>query len=259
MANFHKAAQLALRFSNPNILQTRLLHRCCCTSGAGPSNKPPEVVPNQRTYNYLVEHTAEEEALRKLRHTTYAEWPTAKQMQVSPEQGRYISWLVATMGATRAIEVGVFTGYSAICIAKALGEGGKLVACESDERPLDTARAAFEAAGVSCKIDLQVGKGMATLQSLLDDGQQESFDFAFVDADKRGYTAYHELLLKLLRPGGVVVYDNMLWYGAVADPQDERKTTVAIREFGDQLMGDRRVDCSLVAVGDGMALCRRLQ
>eukprot|EP00850_Spirogloea_muscicola_P012319 SM000079S22437 [mRNA] locus=s79:229959:232088:+ [translate_table: standard] len=193
--------------------------------------------------------------LARLREETAA--MPGGQMQVSPEQGQLLAMLVRLTGAQRCIEVGVFTGYSSISMALALPAHGKLVA--SDRVPYTTsiAQKYFELAGVSHKVDVRLGAAVDTLTDLLNEGEEGRFDMAFLDADKRSYGRYYELLLKLLRPGGLLVVDNVLWYGSVADPSVMDEKTKYLREFNKFLLTDSRVSISLIPVGDGMTLCRK--
>ena len=181
--------------------------------------------------------------------------PRGANMLSSPEQCALLRVLVRSLRAKRAIEVGVFTGYSALAIADALEEGGVLVACEKSGEALETAVGHFEDAGVSHRVDARLGAAVETLDGLLDAGEEGAYDFAYIDADKRGYMAYYEQCLRLVRPGGLVVVDNCLWYGKCADPSVDDKTTEAMRAFNDFAFADERVDYSLVPVGDGMAVC----
>jgi predicted O-methyltransferase YrrM len=198
------------------------------------------------------------QALRRLRADTAAAHPGRERNMVSVEQGAFLGWLVGVVGAARAVEVGVFTGYSATCIAAALPAHGTLVALEKDEAPLVLARQAWADAGVAARVDVRVGDAAASLAALLaDPGAPGSYDFAFIDADKRGYGGYFEQCLALVRPGGVIAVDNLLWYGRVADPADASKATLAVREVNDMLVKDERIDFSLVPVGDGIGLCRK--
>jgi O-methyltransferase len=221
----------------------------------------PEHAPvTGRLYRYLLQHTREPAILTNLRVQTAAWAPGRERNAVSPDQGAFLGWLVGTLGVTRALEVGVFTGYSSTAMALALPPDGLLVACEKDDRPLALARATWEAAGVAGRVDCRVGPAADTLASLLADPAHgpASFDFAFIDADKRGYAAYYEAALALVRVGGVVAIDNVLWYGRVVDTTDESKSTVAVRDLNDALLADPRIAMSIVSVGDGIALCRRL-
>jgi len=167
-------------------------------------------------YDYLMANVREPPVLQELREETAA--MRGSQMQVSPVQAQLLAMLVQIQGAQRCIEVGVFTGYSSLAVALALPESGRLVACERDERCLEIAKKYYQRAGVAHKIDVKHALAADSLRSLLDCGEASSYDFAFVDADKRMYEEYFELLLKLVRLGGLIVMDNVLWYGRVADP-----------------------------------------
>eukprot|EP00898_Chlorokybus_atmophyticus_P000069 jgi/Chlat1/1062/Chrsp110S01540 len=209
----------------------------------------------EQLYEYILKHTREPPALKRLREATAA--MPGSRMQVTPEQGQLMAMLAQLVGATRAIEVGVYTGYSSACVALALPQDGLLVACENDAKVVKVAEKAWEDAGVRHKVDLRIAPAAETLNKLVEEGQTDSFDLAFVDADKRNYGLYYELLLKLVRPGGLIAIDNVFWYGKVADLQVDDKATVAIRELTDSLFVDERISFTLVPVGDGMALCRR--
>ncbi|HEX6930257.1 MAG TPA: class I SAM-dependent methyltransferase [Gammaproteobacteria bacterium] len=178
-------------------------------------------------------------------------------MQIAPEQGQFMSLLVKMLGAKRCIEVGTFTGYSALCVARAMPEGGRLVACDVSEEWTDIARRYWQEAGVMEKIDLRIGPAAETLAALLKDGGRAAFDFAFIDADKTGYRDYYELCLELLRPRGVIAIDNTLWGGAVADPENNDDDTRALRALNEFLHRDERIDLSLVPIGDGLTLARK--
>eukprot|EP00884_Botryococcus_braunii_P022540 jgi/Botrbrau1/8970/Bobra.0148s0079.3 len=233
-------------------------HRVYSTKDfGGPGGAPPLPTISQGAYAYLLDHLPEPEVLAQIRRDTATACPGRESNQVAPEQARFLAWLLECLSARRVLEVGVFTGYSSTAMALVLPEGGELWACEKDENVLQMARLAWTRAGVLHKISEAQGAAVDTLERLLADGQAGSFDFAFIDADKRSYQSYLDLCLQLVRPGGVIAIDNILWYGGVADPTDARKATVALREFNDRLMSDPRVSVSLVTVGDGMALCRR--
>ncbi|CAO2199878.1 unnamed protein product [Urochloa humidicola] len=195
-------------------------------------------------YDYLLANVREHPVLHELREETAA--MRGSQMQVSPAQ------------AQRCIEVGVFTGYSSLAVALALPESGRLIACERDERCLEVAKKYYQRAGVAHKIDVRHALAVDSLRSLLDCGEASSYDFAFVDADKRMYEEYFELLLKLVRVGGLIVMDNVLWYGRVADPLVDDQKTISIRNFNKKVLEDKRVDISMVPIGDGMTICRKL-
>jgi predicted O-methyltransferase YrrM len=178
-------------------------------------------------------------------------------MQISPGQGRLMALLTRLMGARRAIEVGVFTGYSALCVAQALPDDGHLVACEIDDEHVDLARRFWEEAGVAHKIDLRLAPALHTLDALLDTGESGRFDLGFIDADKENYAEYFERLLRLLRPGGLILIDNVLWGGRVLDLSLDDPDTAAIRLLNQALRNDARVDSSLLPIGDGLMLARK--
>lgn len=179
-------------------------------------------------------------------------------MQIAPEQGQFMAWLAELMGVRRAIEVGVFTGYSALAVAEVLPADGCLVACDISEEYSAIARDYWRRAGVAERIDLQIRPAAETLQALIDAGQAGSYDFAFIDADKPGYAGYYEQCLQLLRTGGVVAVDNVLWHGDVVDASRTDADTAAIRAFNEQVRDDHRVAISLVPIGDGLLLARKL-
>lgn len=211
---------------------------------------------DDRLYRYIVEHSVRDApVLRELREET-ARMPHAG-MQIGPEQGQFMALLAKLVGARRCIEVGVFTGYSALAVAMALPPGGRIVACDVSEEWTAVARRYWEKAGVADRIDLRLGKALRTLDALLAGGEAGRFDFAFIDADKGNYLAYYERCLELLRPGGLVVADNTLWSGEVADATSQKDDTVALRAFNDALHHDERVDVALLPVGDGVTLARK--
>jgi predicted O-methyltransferase YrrM len=180
------------------------------------------------------------------------------QMQISVEQGRFMQWLVGALGATRCIEVGTFTGYSALAVALALPRDGRLVACDLSSEWTDVGRPFWEAAGVASKIELKIGPATESLRSLLVDGQAASFDFAFVDADKVGYPEYAELCLELLRTGGVMAFDNAFLAGRVVAPESEDEAAIAMHTMNAALFADTRVSVSLAPISDGLLLARKL-
>jgi caffeoyl-CoA O-methyltransferase len=165
--------------------------------------------------------------------------------------------LAKLVGAQRCIEVGVFTGYSSLAVALALPEDGRIVACDVSEKWTAIARRFWRDAGVEHKIELKLQPAVRTLEQLLAAGEAGRYDFAFVDADKPAYDTYYELLLKLLRPGGLMALDNTLWSGAVANPNEREPNTVALRALNDKLHRDERIDLSLLPVGDGLTLARK--
>lgn len=213
---------------------------------------------DDRLYSYLVRHSREPAVLRDLREETGREMGVGARMQISPEQGAFMGWLVGTLRARRAIEVGVFTGYSSISVARALPADGRLLALDMDARSMEMAKRYWEAAGVADRVTPRLGPAADTLRALLEDpGEEGSYDFAFVDADKSGYATYYELLLRLVRRGGVIAFDNVLWSGKVADDSADDNATRALRALNAALLVDDRVEFSIVPIGDGMALCTK--
>lgn len=207
-------------------------------------------------YRYMQEAAFREpEILVKLRIET--EDIEEAGMQIAPEQGQFMSLIVSMIGARRAIEIGTFTGYSSLCVALALPPDGKLIACDTNQDWTDVARRYWREAGVAERIELHLAPASETLDALLSDGAAGTLDFAFIDADKQSYDLYYERCLELLRPGGLVALDNMLWSGAVADPARDDADTVAIRAITKKIQGDTRVDISLVPIGDGLMLARK--
>jgi len=204
-------------------------------------------------YDYLLSISLREpDILASLREET-AKHPMV-QMQIAPEQGQFMELLVQLMGAKKTIEIGVFTGYSSLCVALALPPNGQIIACDVSEEYTAIARRYWEAAGVANKISLQLGSAINTLDKLIAEGQAGTFDFAFIDADKENYEAYFERSLQLVRNGGLIVIDNVLWSGRVADPQVQDTNTTALRSFNDKLRKDPRVTLSVVPIGDGLTL-----
>ena len=178
-------------------------------------------------------------------------------MQICPEQGQLMHMLAGLVGARRAIEVGVFTGYSALCVALALPEDGELVACDVSEEWTTIARRYWAEAGVAGKIRLELAPATETLDALLAEGRAGDFDIAFIDADKTSYDGYYERCLKLLRPGGLVLIDNVLWGGSVADEENRSEDTLALRALNAKLHDDARIELCMLPVGDGLTLARR--
>ncbi|OZG71017.1 SAM-dependent methyltransferase [Hahella sp. CCB-MM4] len=203
--------------------------------------------------NYLVDTTSRESKLLHALRVETAEDEYAK-MQIAPEQGQFLSLLVKLCGARKAIEVGTFTGYSSICIADALPKDGQLVCCDVSEEWTSIARRYWCLAGLSERIDLRLAPALETLQTLLDQGHARTFDFAFIDADKENYDSYYEACLRLLRPGGLIAIDNVLWGGRVADHTVQDVDTRAIRALNKKLQGDKRVEYAMVPIADGVSL-----
>jgi predicted O-methyltransferase YrrM len=192
------------------------------------------------------------DVLRRLRDET--ESHPRRRMLSNPVQGQLMALLAKAIGAKRALEVGTFTGYSALCVALALPADGSLVACDIDPETTAIARRYWTDAGVAAKIDLRIGPARETLQALIDAGGQESFDFAFVDADKASYDAYYEYALRLVRRGGLILFDNVLRDGRVVDPGAD-PDTLLINAFNEKLGRDERIDVSLLPIADGVTIC----
>lgn len=208
---------------------------------------------DNQLYDYLLSASLREpDILRRLREETANH--SAAMMQIAPEQGQFMALLVQLLGATKTLELGVFTGYSSLCVALALPPNGKIVACDVSEEFTSVARRYWQEAGVADKIDLRLAPGLETLDGLLEAGQAETFDFAFIDADKGNYQGYYERSLQLIRPGGLIAIDNVLWGGRVADHQVQDNSTQAIRAFNEKLHHDERVSLSLVPIADGLTL-----
>jgi predicted O-methyltransferase YrrM len=211
---------------------------------------------SEALYAYLLDVSLrEDDVLRRLREET-AGMENAN-MQIGPDQGQLMALLVDLVGAKNVLEIGTFTGYSALAMALALPEDGRLVACDISEEWTSVGRRYWEEAGVADRIELRLAPAAETLRALLAEGRAGTFDFAFIDADKGGYETYYESTLELLRPGGLVAVDNTLWEGKVADPTVHDADTEAIRAFNRKLEGDERVSLSLVPIGDGLTLARK--
>jgi len=205
---------------------------------------------------YVVEvGTREPELLVRLREETAA--LPQHGMQIAPEQGAFLALLVELIGARRCIEVGTFTGYSSTVVALALPEDGRLVCCDVSEEWTSLARKYWDEAGVAGKIDLRIAPATETLDRLLADGEQDAFDFAFIDADKAGYDDYYERVLRLVRPGGLIALDNTLWGGQVLDQDTDDKDTRALRALNAKLADDERITLCLLPLADGVTLARR--
>lgn len=211
---------------------------------------------NERLYEYLLSvslrDTPVQAALR--RETDRLEMGV---MQVSADQAQFMALLVKLINARRVIEVGTFTGYSALALAQALPGDGRLIACDVSKEWTDIARRYWQQAGVADRIELRLAPAMETLDGLIAGHYTEGFDFVFIDADKQNLRNYYERCLRLVRPGGLVTIDNVLWGGSVADPDNDKDDTLAIRDFNHFVHQDPRVDISLVPIGDGLTLARK--
>jgi len=209
---------------------------------------------NDNVYDYLLENSLRESPLqKKLReHTPNIE---LSQMQIAPEQGQFMSFLVKLIQAKKIIEVGVYTGYSSLSMARALPDNGQIIACDINKEWTDIAQQYWQQAGVDNKISLQLAPALETLQNLIANNKSNTFDLAFIDADKTNYDQYYEYCLSLLRPRGLLLIDNTLWGGSVADNQITDDDTAAIRELNAKLKQDKRIEISMLPIADGLTLC----
>jgi caffeoyl-CoA O-methyltransferase len=215
---------------------------------------PKSIQLTAALHAYMVAHgTPPDEIQRELIDETHALGDIAI-MQIAPEQGAFMTLLARILGARRAIEIGTFTGYSALCLARGLPDDGELICCDVSEEWTNVGRRYWERAGVAHKIDLRIAPAIETLADLT---QEPNFDLAFVDADKTAYLAYFEALLPLIRAGGVILVDNVLWTGAVIDPEANDANTLAIRRFNDFVAADPRVECVMLPIADGLTLLRK--
>jgi len=218
------------------------------------SNKP--TLDLMSIHEYVFEQSVRDDALlNRLRQETARD--DMARMQIAPEQGQFMALLVKLISARRIIEVGTFTGYSSLCMARALPDDGEMICCDIDEYWTGIAQRYWQEAGVNNKIDLVLAPALDTLQQLLSAGNRNQFDLAFIDADKENYDHYYECCLELIRPNGLVLLDNMLWSGRVADDSVNDVDTQAIRALNNKLKGDSRIDLSLLTVADGLTLARK--
>jgi caffeoyl-CoA O-methyltransferase len=210
---------------------------------------------SQDIQDYIAAHSAQrDDVLADLAAETARQFPGPSGMQIGQDQGALMTMLTRLAGAAAAVEVGTFTGYSAICIARGLADGGKLTCCDVSEEWTSLARRYWELAGVADRIELRLGPALDTLRAL---PPGEHLDLAFIDADKTGYVGYWEEIVPRIRPGGLILADNTLQGGQVADPDASGDSVAAIRDFNDHVAADRRVDAVLLPVGDGVTLARR--
>ncbi len=210
---------------------------------------------DDRTYEYLLAHSLREAPVLAALRAETASHPQVN-MQIAPEQGQFMQMLVRLTGARRAIEVGVFTGSSSLAVMLAMPKDGRLLALDVSEEFTAIARRHWQAAGVADRIELVIAQAKDTLDARIAAGESGRYDFAFIDADKGGYLAYYERLMKLVRPGGLIVVDNTLWSGEVANPENRDPDTAALREFNDILHKDSRIELAMLPVGDGLTLAR---
>jgi predicted O-methyltransferase YrrM len=211
---------------------------------------------SERLREYLLANSLREHpALKQVRDETSG-LPGAG-MQIAPEQGQLMALLVELIGARRVLEIGCFTGYSALAMALALPPDGRLITLDVNAEPVEIGRRAWRAAGVAERIEVRLGLALESLDALLDEGSADSFDLVFIDADKKSYDAYYERALRLVRAGGLILLDNVLWGGAVADPADHERQTVALRALNAKLHRDERISLSLLPIGDGLTVARK--
>jgi caffeoyl-CoA O-methyltransferase len=204
-------------------------------------------------HEYILEHSALPDDVQRSLMEETAKLGRISGMQIGPEQGAFMTMLTRLVGATLAVEVGTFTGYSSLCIARGLAPGGRLICCDVSEEWTAIGRRHWETAGVADRIDLRIAPAIETLRSL---PKERSVDLGFIDADKSGYVGYYEELVARLRPNGVLLVDNVLWSGRVIDSEANDDDTVAIRAFNDHVVADQRVDVVMLPIGDGLTLAR---
>ncbi len=217
--------------------------------------KPKFTALDDALYDYLLAHrTPDDDVVRELREET-AKLGDRAVMQIAPDQATFLRLLVAAIGATRAIEVGTFTGLSSLAIARGLPKHGHLLCLDVSEEWTAIARRAWAKAGVADRVELRIGPAAETLRAL---PPSPVLDFAFIDADKKSYPVYWEEIVKRLRPGGLIAADNVLWEGEVVKPEEQGEDVVAIRRFNELVVQDRRVECVMLAIADGLTLARKL-
>lgn len=219
---------------------------------------------SKKLRDYLLSTLREPDVLKRLRLETASD-PHAI-MQIPPEQGQFMSFLVKALGVRKALEIGTYTGYSALCIALALPDDGQIIACDINENWVDIGRKYWKEAGMEHKIDFRFGKAIRTLDSLIKSGESESFDFIFIDADKTNYDHYYERSLSLLRSGGIIAIDNVFLFGSVADsslPDADIRSRIsdadidAMRNLNEKIKNDTRVDQTMLPIADGLTLVRK--
>ena len=206
-------------------------------------------------YRYLLDHTLREHPAQAALREETGRHPHAG-MQISPEQGQLMALLVSVLSARRTIDIGVFTGYSALTVALALPDDGRVLACDISDEYTRVGRRYWAEAGVAHKIDLRLAPATATLDACLANGDAGTYDFAFIDADKTGYDAYYERCLQLLRPNGLIAIDHVLWSGDVAK-KSESADTIALQALNRKLHQDQRIDIAMLPIGDGLTLARK--
>ncbi|MFP8878394.1 MAG: class I SAM-dependent methyltransferase [Myxococcota bacterium] len=207
-----------------------------------------------QVHDYMVVHGSPPNDVQRALIDATAELGGVSRMQIAPEQGAFMTLFARAIGARHAIEIGTFTGYSALCIALGLPEDGQLICCDVSEEWTQIGVPFWKQAGIDHKIDLRIAPAIETLESL---PQRADVDLSFIDADKSSYIEYFEGLMPIMRTGGVILVDNVLWGGSVADPEVDEEQTVAIRTFNDHVASDKRVDCVMLPISDGLTLLRK--
>ena len=218
------------------------------------SNQTLNLTPT--IYQYILSVSLREPTiLKSLREETGK--LSSHNMQISPEQGQFMAFLVELIGARKTLEIGVYTGYSSLAVALALPDNGRITACDINAETSAIAKRFWKEAGVAQKIDLKLASALDTLDKLMQKGESDTFDFIFIDADKQNYVNYYERSLSLVRTGGLILIDNVLWNGQVADPKNRDKQTEAIRQLNQIIYNDPRVSMSLLPLSDGLTLVRK--
>lgn len=218
------------------------------------ADNPKSFFLSPEIHGYLVAHGTPPDAVQQSLIAETAALGGISMMQIAPEQGAFMTLLTRLIGARSAVEVGTFTGYSALCIARGLADGGRLVCCDVSEEWTSVGRRHWEQAGVADRIDLRIASAIDTLRAL---PQEQSIDLAFIDADKPNYLAYYEEIIARLRPNGVILVDNVLWSGNIVDADAADENTIALRAFNDAVAADDRVEASMIPLGDGLTLLRK--
>ena len=219
--------------------------------------RPKSFVLSQEAYEYLLAHGGAPDAIQEQLIAATAELGPVAALQISPEQGAFMTLITRLSNARRAVEVGTFTGYSALCIARGLPADGQLLCCDISEEWTAIARRYWQEAGLEDRIELRLGSAVDTLRSFPNDPDQTGWDLAFIDADKTNYPVYWDEILTRMRPGGLVIVDNVLWQGQVFDPSVTDEDTEHMRRFNDMVAADERVDAVMIPVGDGLTLARK--
>jgi caffeoyl-CoA O-methyltransferase len=218
------------------------------------SDAPKSFQLSPEIHAYLIQHGTRPDAIQQELIEETQRLGGISLMQIAPEQGTFMTLLARAIGAKRAVEVGTFTGYSSLCIARGLPDDGRLLCCDISEEWTQIGQRFWEKAGVAHKIELKIGPALETLRAL---PAQQLFDLAFIDADKPGYASYYEEILTRLRPNGLILVDNVLWMGNVVKMDQQDPHTLAIRAFNDIVAADARVDCVMLAVSDGLTILRK--